>query len=302
MKNYILSCLLAYLLVACASPKASFTISGDQRAPASLTFNNASSNAETYEWTFGQDGASTAVSPDFQFPRAGNYLVTLKAKKGKKEAIAFERVFVEGPEDCMVLIETNFGDLLIKLHNATPEHQANFLKLAEADFYDGLLFHRVMGGFMIQGGDPNSKNASPTQSLGSGGPGYTIPAEFVDTLVHVKGALAAARTPDQVNPEKRSSGSQFYIVHGRSVNQDMLKTVGAKEGINYRGRQLEQYLEIGGYPFLDQNYTVFGQVIDGLEVIDKIAAVKTNSANRPNSDVTMKISVVDYFINKKLKP
>lgn len=302
MKNYILSLGLAYLLVACASPKPNFTVSGDLKAPASITFNNESTKAESYEWSFGELGTSEEVSPDFQFAKAGNYLVTLKAKKGKKEAIYYDRVEVEGPEDCMVLVETSFGNMLIKLHNATPEHQANFLKLADTDFYDGLLFHRVINSFMIQGGDPNSRNASSNQRLGNGGPDYTIPAEFIDTLVHIKGALAAARTPDQVNPEKRSSGSQFYIVHGGPVKEDMLKTIGAKEGITYRGQQLEQYLELGGYPPLDQNYTVFGQVIEGLEVIDKIAASRVDRANRPQEDIKMKISVVDYFPAKKLKP
>ncbi|MEM9824324.1 MAG: peptidylprolyl isomerase [Bacteroidota bacterium] len=302
MKHYILTFCLAYLLVSCAAPKPSFTVSGDLKAPASITFKNQSTKADSYEWSFGDLGISTEVSPDFQFPVAGNYLVTLKAKKGKKEAIYYDRVEVEGPTDCLVLVETEFGNMLIKLHNATPEHQANFLKLADEAFYDGLLFHRVINGFMVQGGDPNSRGATPNQRLGSGGPGYTVPAEFVDTLVHVKGALAAARTPDQVNPEKRSSGSQFYIVHGGPVREDMLKTIGAKAGINYRGRQLEQYLELGGYPPLDQNYTVFGQVIEGLDVIDKIAQERVDRANRPQKDVKMKISVVDYFPTKKLNP
>lgn len=302
MRNYIFSLVLAYVLVACATPQPNFTISGDLKAPASITFNNESTKAESYEWTFSNLGNSTDVSPVFKFAQAGNYLVTLKAKKGKKEAVYYDRVAIEGPEDCLVLLETSFGNVLIKLHNATPEHQANFLKLAEEDFYDDLLFHRVINGFMIQGGDPNSRNAQANQRLGNGGPGYTIPAEFVDTLVHLKGALAAARTPDQVNPKKRSSGSQFYIVHGGPVNEGMLKTIGAKVGINYRGQQLAKYLKIGGYPPLDQNYTVFGQVIEGLEVIDKIAAAKVDRANRPREDVKMKISVVDYFPEKKRNP
>lgn len=302
MKNYIVGLSLASLLVACATPKPSFTVSGDLKAPASITFNNESTKAETYEWSFGNLGTSSEVSPDFQFPTSGNYLVTLKAKKGKKEAVYYDRVEVEGPEDCLVLLETSFGNMLIKLSNATPEHQANFLKLADEDFYNGLLFHRVINGFMIQGGDPNSRNAQANQRLGTGGPGYTIPAEIKDTLVHVKGALAAARTPDQVNPEKRSSGSQFYIVHGGPVKEDMLKTIGARAGINYRGRQLEQYLELGGYPPLDNNYTVFGHVIEGMEVIDKIAASRVDRANRPQEDIKMKISVVDFFPTKKMKP
>jgi len=287
---------------ACATPKAEFSISGNTKAPAKLTFTNESSNAESFEWIFGDQILEGETSPTFTFDRAGNYLVRLVAKKGKKEATAYQRILVEGPQDCLVLIETEYGDMLVKLRNATPEHQANFMKLAAEGFYDELIFHRVIEGFMIQGGDPNSRNAGPNQRLGSGGPGYTIPAEFVDTLVHVKGALAAARTGDQVNPEKRSSGSQFYIVDGRSTTEAALKTIAARGGFDYAPNQIEAYLEFGGTPFLDQNYTVFGQVVEGLEVIDKIAAVRKNTGDRPLENVKMKISVVDYAIDKKTNP
>lgn len=292
----------AFLLGACASPKAEFSISGDTKAPARLTFTNKSTNADTYEWMFGDQTLTQETSPTFTFDRAGNYLVRLVAKKRKKTAVAYQRIIVEGPEDCLVLIETEYGDMLVKLYHATPEHQANFMKLAAAGFYDELLFHRVIEGFMIQGGDPNSRDATTNQRLGSGGPGYTIPAEFVDTLVHVKGALSAARTGDQVNPERRSSGSQFYLVQGRPTTEATLKTTAARGGFDYAPNQIERYLELGGTPFLDQNYTVFGQVVEGLEVIDKIAAVRKGAADRPLEDVKMKISVVDYFINKKINP
>lgn len=295
-------CCLSVFLGNCAIPKAEFSISGDTRAPASITFTNQSTNAEAYQWMMGDQILTGETSPTFTFDRAGNYLVQLTAKKGKKEAIAYQRVVVEGPQDCLVLIETNYGDMLVKLYNATPEHQENFMKLAAEGFYNDLLFHRVIEGFMVQGGDPASRNASSNQRLGSGGPGYTIPAEFVDTLVHVKGALAAARTGDQVNPEKRSSGSQFYIVQGRSTSEAALKTIAARGGFDYAPGQIERYLELGGTPFLDQNYTVFGQVVEGLDVIDKIAAVRKNPGDRPMEDVKMKISIVDYFIDKKINP
>jgi peptidyl-prolyl cis-trans isomerase B (cyclophilin B) len=163
------------------------------------------------------------------------------------------------------------------------------VKLVEQNFYDDLLFHRVMSGFMIQGGDPNSRDAGPDTRLGTGGPGYQIPAEIVENLAHVKGALAAARTP---NPQKASSGSQFYIVHGREVSEAELNKQEANTGVRYPSEVRKAYLEQGGFPVLDQNYTVFGQVIEGLDVIDKIAATETKPGDRPVEDVWMKITLV----------
>ena len=188
------------------------------------------------------------------------------------------------------IIETDFGTMKAELFNSTPGHRDNFIKIANQNFYDGLLFHRVMQGFMIQGGDPNSRNADPNMSLGTGGPGYTIPAEI--GLPHYKGTLAAARTPDAANPQKASSGSQFYIVQGIPVNKAMLDNIGAQKGIQYSPEQIAKYERLGGYPMLDMEYTVFGEVVEGLDVIDKIAAVQVGVANRPIQDVKMKVSVV----------
>ncbi|MDR2407110.1 MAG: peptidylprolyl isomerase [Bacteroidales bacterium] len=156
----------------------------------------------------------------------------------------------------IVLLKTTMGNMKIKLYNETPLHRDNFIKLVNEKYYDGLLFHRVINNFMIQGGDPNSRNAPAGQQLGMGGPGYTIPAEILPQFKHKKGAVAAARMGDQVNPKKESSGSQFYIVH----NND-------------------------GTPHLDGAYTVFGEVIKGMDVIDKIANVQTGTADRPTVDV-----------------
>lgn len=153
-----------------------------------------------------------------------------------------------------VAIETTMGTITVVLYNETPLHKANFLKLVESNFYDSVLFHRVIKGFMIQGGDPTSKAAVPGAMYGSGGPGYTVPAEFRTNLVHKRGALAAARMGDQVNPLKASSGSQFYICHVAT-------------------------------PFLDGQYTVFGQTIDGFDVIDKIANSPTLPGDRPVQDI-----------------
>lgn len=192
-----------------------------------------------------------------------------------------------------VLIETNYGNMVVLLYDATPQHRDNFLKLVKEHFYDDLLFHRVINHFMIQGGDPKSKNAVKGQPLGHGNLGYLIPAEFVDTLIHKKGALAAARMGDNENPKKSSSACQFYIVQGRRFAPEMLSRMEQQSGRPMSARQREVYTTIGGTPHLDGEYTVFGEVIDGLEVIDKIAAVECDPMNRPVEDVKMKISIIE---------
>jgi len=188
-----------------------------------------------------------------------------------------------------VMIETEYGNMKAILYDSTPKHRDNFYKLAGEGFYDGLLFHRVIKGFMVQGGDPNSKDAPPEKSLGSGGPGYRIDAEI--GAAHYKGALAAART-GAGNPEKKSSGSQFYIVHGRPTNAQNIENVGKMKNITYSEEQIKRYSEVGGTPNLDGDYTVFGEVIEGLDVIDKIAALETNSRDRPTQDVKMVIKAL----------
>lgn len=242
--------------------------------------------------------------------------------------------------DYLVTIKTDMGEMKAILYDETPKHKENFLKLAKEGFFDSLLFHRVMTGFMIQGGDPNSKDAEPGARLGSGGPGYTIPAEFVKSFFHKKGALSAARQPDYVNPEKASSGSQFFIVQGRvfteqetgmdmqalsqaistlrrtdpdnPLNKELEDSFNEGGDETFRGKAMEladklseatgimikmpaervdAYTTVGGYPPLDEEYTVFGQVIQGLEVIDAITTVGVDPNNRPFEDVRMYISV-----------
>lgn len=189
-----------------------------------------------------------------------------------------------GEKHHYALVETEYGDMKVMLYNTTPIHRDNFIKLVKERFYDDLLFHRVMNGFMIQGGDPQSKDAPAGKRLGGGGPGYQLPAEI--GAPHLKGALAAARTN---NPEKKSSGSQFYIVHGRTWSDTELDNFQNQKGITYNEEQRRIYREVGGYPPLDGEYTVFGEVVEGMEVIDKIAAVQTQSGDRPVEDVKMKI-------------
>ena len=185
---------------------------------------------------------------------------------------------------------TSEGTIVIRLSDSTPLHRDNFLRLVKSGYYDSILFHRVIPAFMIQAGDPNSKQARPGQPLGNGGPGYTIPAELRLGLFHKKGMLAAARMGDNVNPEKRSSASQFYIVQGRTFTDKELDSVEIVRLNGYKipAQQREVYKTIGGTPQLDQGYTVFGEVVRGLEVIDKIASTATSKAqdrDRPLQDI-----------------
>lgn len=184
---------------------------------------------------------------------------------------------------------TTEGTIVLRLSDSTPLHRDNFLRLVKTHYYDSLLFHRVIQRFMIQGGDPGSKRTPAGKPLGEGGPSYTIPAEFNSALFHKKGVLAAAREGDDVNPSKASSASQFYIVQGKQFTDGALDTVEMKRLKRkippaYR----EVYKTVGGAPHLDMNYTIFGEVVQGLEVVDKIAAVPTSKGpdnDRPLQDV-----------------
>ena len=187
------------------------------------------------------------------------------------------------------LIETDHGNIKVLLYDDTPLHKANFIKLANEGFYDGLLFHRIIQGFMMQGGDPDSREATPNRPFGSGGPGYQVPAEFGH--LHYKGALAAARNG---NPERKSSGSQFYIVQGRPVQDAILDNQESRFNFTYNEAQRTKYAKVGGTPGLDMDYTVFGEVVEGLEVVDKICSLPKDRSigDRPIEDVKMKISIV----------
>jgi cyclophilin family peptidyl-prolyl cis-trans isomerase len=189
-----------------------------------------------------------------------------------------------------VELYTTAGNIVLRLYDSTPLHRDNFLRLVKAHYYDSVLFHRVIKNFMIQSGDPNSKTALAGQPLGNGGPEYMVPAEFRPTLFHKKGVLAAARNGDDVNPQKQSSASQFYIVQGRRFTDKELDSV---EVVRLKGYKLpvdhrEVYKTIGGTPQLDQNYTVFGEVVRGLDVVDNIAGTATSKGvdkDRPLQDI-----------------
>lgn len=207
----------------------------------------------------------------------------------KKVLIAFfvllsAGLFAQQNKETLVLIKTTYGDITAKLYNDTPLHRDNFIKLIKQGWYDDSPFHRVINNFMIQGGG---------NKAGKTDPGYTVPAEFKSHYIHKKGALAAARMPDQINPEKQSSGSQFYIVQGQKYNAATMQMMSQRNGFAYSEDHLKTYANLGGTPHLDGTYTVFGEVIDGFDVIDKIAAVQTGQADRPLTEVTMKIEVLE---------
>ena len=189
-----------------------------------------------------------------------------------------------------IKIVTDSGTMIVKLYDSTPLHRDNFVKLVKEGFYDSLMFHRIIQGFMVQGGDPNSKNAEPGVMLGGGGGDMVrIPAEFRKSIIHKKGALAAARDG---NPEKASSACQFYIVQGKTLSDAELDMMEQRIGSKYTLLQRNIYKKIGGTAMLDQNYTVFGEVIAGLEVVDKIARAEKAPGDRPIGDIRMKMEVV----------
>jgi len=205
----------------------------------------------------------------------------------------------KGPKNQYVRIKTSYGECIIRLYNETPKHRDNFIKLVNKGFYNGTLFHRVIQNFMIQGGDPDSKIAKPGQALGDGDVGYTVPAEFRDSLFHKRGVLAAARDD---NPAKASSGCQFYIVEGKRFTDEDLDKL---EQTRLKGRKIpawqrEWYKSVGGVPHLDQNYTVYGEVVSGLDMVDLIAAVKKDERDRPVIDIPMTVTLLSKRQCKQL--
>lgn len=191
-----------------------------------------------------------------------------------------------------VQIETDSGTMVFKLYSGTPLHTENFLKLAKEHYFDGILFHRVIKNFMIQGGDPDSKDAKPGELLGEGGLPYTVAAEFDTAYFHKKGALAMAREGDSENPSKASSSTQFYIVEGKKFTDEEMDKVEEKMKIKIPENHRQVYRTLGGTPFLDMNYTVFGEMESGFEVLEKIASTAKDDNDRPLKDIKMKITVL----------
>jgi peptidyl-prolyl cis-trans isomerase B (cyclophilin B) len=191
-----------------------------------------------------------------------------------------------------VKITTSMGEIVVALYDDTPIHRDNFIKLAKEKTLNGSIFHRVIDGFMIQGGDPTTKDPNSKIPPGQGGPGYNLKAEIKRNHLHKRGALAAARLPDQMNPERESSGSQFYIVQAGPVKPEDLTMMENYFGIKYTDAEKKMYYEIGGRPDLDMQYTVFGEVVSGLDVVDKIAKVQKNAQDKPLKDIKMELQIV----------
>jgi cyclophilin family peptidyl-prolyl cis-trans isomerase len=200
-----------------------------------------------------------------------------------------KKTSVNETQQIRVMLTTDYGTMVLKLYNKTPLHRDNFVKLVKQHFFDSLLFHRVDKDFMIQGGDPDSKHAKQGQQLGQGSLKYTIPAEFDTALFHKKGALAAAREADADNPNKKSSSTQFYIVDGKTFTDAEMDRMEDKLNIKIPENHRSIYRTIGGAPFLDMNYTVFGEVISGFDIIDKIASAPKDDNDRPLQNIRMKI-------------
>ena len=201
------------------------------------------------------------------------------------------------PKEAIIKVATDKGVMFFKLYNETPKHRDNFIKLVKEKKLDGTLFHRVIRDFMIQGGDPDSKNAKPGQFLGMGDLGYTVPAEINPNLIHKKGALAAARNN---NPERSSSASQFYIVEGKVYNDMQLAYMEQDKGVKIPDEHKQIYKTVGGDPFLDGEYTVFGEIVKGLEVLEAISSVKVDRNNRPLEDIKMTVSLLKKREIRKL--
>lgn len=219
--------------------------------------------------------------------------------------LSLSSVDVFAGKEEVIKITTSKGEIYIWLYKDTPKHRENFLKLAKEGFYDSTTFHRVIKGFMIQGGDPNTKPGNKGVP-GEGGPGYTIDAEIIDKYYHRKGAVAAARMGDQVNPERNSSGSQFYIVQGKPVDtvrlRQLEKQLASKiDGFKLSDEQMNTYSKDGGAPWLDMQYSIFGEVIEGYEVIDKIASAEVDGRALPKEVLYMKVEVVKLSKRKLRK-
>ncbi|MCH2023822.1 MAG: peptidylprolyl isomerase [Saprospiraceae bacterium] len=235
-----------------------------------------SSNSDTNSTYYNNNGRQTIVR------KAGNVV----------EVEPTKIILEPDPYSALVEIETKFGIMKIELFFDAQKHRENFLKLSNQGYYDSLMFHRVIKNFMAQSGDPNSRNAQKGQRLGGGGPPHKIDSEFGQNYFHIKGALAAARQPDEMNPDKKSSGSQFYIVQGSSVSPIQLDKNERNHDIVYTEEQRQLYYKLGGSPQLDMEYTVFGRVYEGLELIDSICYKTTDAYARPIDDIRLKVRVV----------
>jgi len=277
---FLIACLL---LGQCSAPIAGFDSGKDAMVvPATITFKNTSKNATEYTWLVDNKEVSTEEHLSHTFLSSGRHVVELQAFEGAKIQTTKKEVIVRPPTECLVQIETTQGNLIVSLNEDTPRHLKNFSELVESGFYNGLIFHRVIENFMIQGGGNEYR---------SGGRRYpdpkTIEHEIKQEWPHYRGALAAARMPDDMNPTKASSGSQFYIVDGRKLSAGKMEKIQDDKLFNYTEEQIAKYLEVGGAPQLDGEYTVFGHLLIGYDVLDRIAEATSDSYDKPLQDITI---------------
>jgi cyclophilin family peptidyl-prolyl cis-trans isomerase len=258
---FYLNILLLLVLSACKKDRPegtlNYSFTGNERE---VKFTGSGTNVSTWNWDFGDGKQGSGQEITHMYDSSGEFTVTLTVgnEAGTKTYTNQVRVV-----DHIIEIKTSFGDMYMWLYDQTPKHKANYLKLAKESFFDSTTFHRIVQSFVIQGGDPNSKDTDPSND-GSGGPGYTVPAEFNSTLKHVYGAVGAARLPNSVNPNKESNGSQFYIV----VNP-------------------------AGTSFLNNEYTVFGFIMQGIDVATKISTQPKDSNDRPTTDIRMDVNILE---------
>lgn len=270
----LIYCICTAFLVSCSRPVAHFTISESRQVPAELSFSNSSEKAQAYSWYIDDKLVSEEEDMKQLFLHSGRYNIRLEVTDGKKTDDISKELVLGPPDDCIVWMETSKGNMAFKLLEGTPIHRKNFLYKIESGYYKNKVFHRVIDGFMIQGGRSSDGAAAKT-----------IQAEIKSSNVHTRGALAAARMPDAMNPEKASSDVEFYIVQGRKIDEEGLLNMASEKLLDYTDEQISTYLHRGGAPQLDMEYTVFGYLVFGDEVIDRIASAKTDVNDKPIEDI-----------------
>ena len=269
-----LSCLC---LTNCSKPIADFIINAEaEEAPALIKFKNTSKGAQSYVWKMDNTIISENESLEHLFLSSGRYDVELTANNNSKSAKQTKTLFIEAPQECRVYMKTTLGEMTFVLNELAPIHRDNFIDLVEKEYYIGLSFHRVINGFMAQGGDKKSRKERVLVETSE-----EITQEINTELIHRKGALAGARMPDEINPERASSGTQFYIVDGKTLNEYDIKAFADKNLVDYNKEQIALYLKHGGAPQLDGAYTIFGQLINGFDTLDKITKVEIGDQDKP---------------------
>lgn len=277
-------------LTSCRGPRAVFEVSGENHnAPVTVHFVNTSKGGETFLWDCGNGANPNGEKSSCDFLQSGRYSVKLKAITDKDTSVYSKDIIINAPEECLIVMVTNFGKMVIRLLDETPLHRDHFINLVESGFYEGISFHRLIPGFVIQGGDPSTKRSEPLKSEFDIPP---VPAEFHQNHFHTRGAVAAARMNEDVNPKKESSPTQFYIVQGRQVTEEQLSIFAAQKNIYYNPEISEKYRTLGGCPQLDMEYTVFGEVIEGLNIIDEMSKVSTDAGDKPKTEILIQKMIV----------